>query len=55
MLFFAERENGNDFIFCFNDEIAAAVQELVDHVKDFHGDVYGVDRFSEYLFYCKKV
>ncbi len=48
-------ENGNDFIFCFNDEIAAAVQELVDHVKDFHGDVYGVDRFSEYLFYCKKV
>ena len=48
-------ENKNDFVFCFNDEIAAAVLEVIDHMKEFHGDIYGVDRFSEYLFYCRKI
>ena len=49
------QENENDFIFCFNDEIAAVVQEAMEHVKSFHGEIYGVDRFSEYLPYCRKV
>lgn len=49
------QENENDFIFCFNDEIAAVVQEAMERVKSFHGEIYGVDRFSEYLPYCRKV
>lgn len=49
------QENGNDFIFCFNDEIAASVQESMESVKNFCGEIYGVDRFSEYLPYCRKV
>lgn len=49
------QENENDFIFCFNDEIAAVVQEAMERVKGFHGEIYGVDRFSEYLPYCRKV
>lgn len=48
-------ENENDFIFCFNDEIAAGVQEAMESVKGFRGEIYGVDRFSEYLPYCRKV
>ena len=48
-------ENGNDFIFCFNDEIASGVQETMESVENFHGEIYGVDRFSEYLPYCRKV
>ncbi len=48
-------DNGNDFIFCFNDEIAAGVQEAMESVKGFRGEIYGVDRFSEYLPYCRKV
>ena len=48
------KENGNDFIFCFNDEIAASVQETLEGTG-FHGEIYGVDRFSEYLPYCRKV
>lgn len=48
-------ENKNDFIFCFNDEIAAGIQETMEAVKDFRGEIYGVDRFSEYLSYCRKV
>ncbi len=47
-------ENGNDFIFCFNDEIAAGVQEVMEKT-DYRGDIYGVDRFSEYLPYCRKI
>lgn len=49
------QESKNDFIFCFNDEIAASVQEAMESVKDFHEEIYGVDRFSEYLPYCRKV
>lgn len=49
------QENKNDFIFCFNDEIAAGVQETMETEKDFSGEIYGVDRFSEYLSYCRKV
>ena len=49
------QENKNDFIFCFNDEIAAGIQETMEAVKDFRGEIYGVDRFSEYLSYCRKV
>lgn len=49
------QENGNDFIFCFNDEIAATVQEMAESMPDFHGEIYGMDRFSEYLPYCRKV
>ena len=48
-------ENENDFIFCFNDEIAAGVQETMDMENRFQGEIYGVDRFSEYLPYCRKV
>ncbi len=48
-------ENDNDFIFCFNDEIAASVQEELEHQGRFHGEIYGVDRFSEYLAYYRKV
>ena len=48
-------ENGNDFIFCFNDEIASGVQEAMETEKRFQGEIYGVDRFSEYLPYCRKV
>ena len=49
------RENENDFVFCFNDEIAASVQETMESVENFRGEIYGVDRFSEYLPYCRKV
>ena len=49
------QENGNDFIFCFNDEVAAVVQGAMERLGDFRGDIYGVDRFSEYLPYCKKI
>ena len=49
------QENENDFIFCFNDEIAAGVQEAMETEKNFRGEIYGVDRFSEYLSYCRKV
>ena len=49
------QENENDFIFCFNDEIAAGVQETMDMENRFQGEIYGVDRFSEYLPYCRKV
>lgn len=48
-------ENENDFIFCFNDEIAAGVQETMNMENRFQGEIYGVDRFSEYLPYCRKV
>ena len=47
--------NRNDFIFCFNDEIAATVQEMTESMGNFHGEIYGMDRFSEYLPYCRKV
>ena len=49
------QENGNDFIFCFNDEVAAVVQGVMERLGCFRGDIYGVDRFSEYLPYCKKI
>lgn len=49
------QENANDFIFCFNDEIAATVQELTECMDSFRGEIYGMDRFSEYLPYCRKV
>ena len=49
------RENENDFVFCFNDEIAESVQETMESVENFRGEIYGVDRFSEYLPYCRKV
>lgn len=38
------RENENDFVFCFNDEIAASVQETMESVENFRGEIYGVDR-----------
>ena len=47
--------NRNDFIFCFNDEIAATVQEMTESMGNFRGEIYGMDRFSEYLPYCRKV
>ena len=48
----AVRENKNDFIFCYNDEIALIVSEAVRNVKDIHPQIYGVDRLGEYLSYC---
>ena len=48
-------ENKNDFIFCYNDEIALIVSEAVQDIKDFHPTIYGVDRLGEYLSYCSGI
>lgn len=46
-------ENGNDFIFCYNDEIALTVLEVLKGIKDI--PIYGVDRLGEYLSYCSGI
>ena len=48
-------ENGNDFIFCFNDEIASVLLDLLE--REGYGDktVIGVDGISQYLHICRKI
>ena len=48
-------ENKNDFIFCYNDEIALIVSEAVRNAKDIQPQIYGVDRLGEYLSYCSGI
>lgn len=48
-------KNGNDFIFCFNDVVAAAVSEAFANIEAFKGKIYGVDGVSRYLPYSKRL
>lgn len=48
-------ENGNDFIFCFNDEIATVMLKAYDCDGGFKGEIYGVDGISKYLPYSRTV
>lgn len=48
-------ENGNDFVFCFNDVVAAAVSEAFSNIEEFKGRIYGVDGVSRYLPYSKRI
>lgn len=48
-------ENGNDFIFCYNDEMAMIVLKAFEQDKDFRVPVYGVDRVAEDLSYCRGI
>lgn len=47
--------NGNDFIFCFNDEIATVMLKAYDDEGGFKGEIYGVDGISKYLPYSRTV
>ena len=49
------RENGNDFIFCFNDEIATKMLTAFDGDKELEGRIFGVDGISKYLPYSRKI
>lgn len=48
-------KNGNDFIFCFNDEIATVLLKAYDGEGGFQGEIYGVDGISKYLPYSRAV
>lgn len=48
-------KNGNDFVFCFNDVVAAAVSEVFSDMAEFKGRIYGVDGVSRYLPYSKRL
>lgn len=48
-------ENGNDFIFCFNDEIATVMLKAYDGDGGFKGEIFGVDGISKYLPYSRTV
>lgn len=48
-------KNRNDFIFCFNDVIAAVISEALSDREEFKGRIYGVDGVSRYLPYSKQV
>lgn len=48
-------KNGNDFIFCFNDEIATVMLKAYDGEGGFKGEVFGVDGISKYLPYSRSV
>ena len=48
-------ENKNDFIFCFNDEIATVLLKAYDGEGGFRGEIYGVDGISKYLPYSRTV
>lgn len=49
------RANGNDFIFCFNDEIATKMLTAFDSDKAFEDKIFGVDGISKYLPYSRKI
>lgn len=48
------KENQNDFFYCFNDEIASFISEILEEneIKDF--TLYGVDGTPKYLPICRK-
>lgn len=48
-------ENANDFIFCFNDEIATVMLKAFDADGGFKGEIFGVDGISKYLPYSRSV
>ena len=48
-------EHGNDFIFCYNDEMALIVLEAFSRDRNFNIPIFGVDRISEYLSYCRGI
>lgn len=48
-------KNNNDFIFCFNDEIATNLLELIDGENGFNAEVWGVDGVFKYLSFSRKV
>ena len=41
----------NDFVFCFNDEIAALIKKVCSDLPALHGRIYGVDGITRYLNY----
>lgn len=48
-------KNGNDFILCFNDEIATVMLKAYDGEGGFQGAIYGIDGISKYLPYSRTV
>lgn len=48
-------QNANDFVFCFNDEIATVMLKAFDADGGFKGEIYGVDGISKYLPYSRTV
>lgn len=48
-------ENGNDFLFCFNDEIASVMLDLLESAGRSDITVFGVDGISQYLRICRKI
>lgn len=47
--------NGNDFVLCFNDEIATVLLKAYDGEGGFQGEIYGIDGISKYLPYSRTV
>lgn len=47
--------NGNDFIFCFNDEIASFIIEVLEEINYKDYQIYGVDAISRCLPICRKI
>lgn len=48
-------ENKNDFIFCFNDEIASFIIELLEECNYSNYTIFGIDGVSRYLPICRKI
>lgn len=48
-------ERGNDFIFCFNDEIASVIIDQLEEEGYSGYAVYGVDGISKYMHICRKI
>ena len=48
-------QNENDFIFCFNDEIAVSVFRLFEFSGEYVGRIYGVDGIAKYLPYLQRI
>ena len=49
------KKNRNDFIFCFNDEIAAFLSKAYDESGGFEGEIYGEDGIASCLPYSRPV
>ena len=49
------KKNRNDFIFCFNDEIAAFLSKAYDESGGFEGEIYGEDGIAGCLPYSRPV
>ena len=48
-------ENKNDFIFCYNDEIASVISELLEKTDYADYTVFGVDGVWRYLPICRRI